>query len=64
MANAPLSGGTGESYHNFRLSETNIFGPGTGNPNQLESVHEIGFLAQAIWRRRGPDERDESVQID
>jgi hypothetical protein len=65
MANAPSQeGGMAETYHNFRFSESNIFQARTGNPNQHDSTHEIGFLAQAIWRCREPDERDESVRID
>jgi hypothetical protein len=54
----------GETYHNFRFSERNIFQARTGNPNQHDSTQEIGFLAQAISRRRGPDERGDSVRID
>ena len=49
-----------ETYHNFRFSESNIFRPGL----EIPITQEIGFLAQAISRRRGPDERGDSVRID
>jgi hypothetical protein len=41
-----------ETYHSFRFSESNIFRAMTGNPNQHDSTHEIGFQAQAIFVRR------------
>jgi hypothetical protein len=44
-------GGTAEGTTNFGFSEIEIFlAPGLDNPTQLESAHEIGFLAHADFR--------------
>jgi hypothetical protein len=51
-------------YHNFRFSEREFLASGRDNQHQIEFATEIGFQGQAISRRRGPDERDESVRID
>jgi hypothetical protein len=64
MANAPLKRAGWRNVPQFPIFGKKYFQARTGNPNQLESAHEIGFLAQAIWRRRGPGERGDSVRID
>ena len=43
MANAPLSGGTCGSYHNFRFSERNIFRPGLEIPISLIPLKKLAF---------------------
>jgi hypothetical protein len=66
MANAPLAGGTGGSYRNFRFSERDIFRPGLKTQRSLNLLKKLAFRRRrfgAVEDRTGEMNRGESIKL-